>query len=59
MCVCLYHMNKFEKKETKQRTQKSLTENLLQQNRGYSVGPFLAFICYILIEELRTERQTS
>ena len=59
MCVCLYHMNKFEKKETKQRTQKSLTENLLQQNRGYSVGPFLAFICYILIEELRTGSQTS
>ena len=41
MCVCLYHMNKFEKKETKQRMQKSLTENLLQQNRGYSVGPFI------------------
>ena len=46
MCMCLYHMNKFEKKETKQRMQKSLTENLLQQNRGDSVGPFLAFICY-------------
>ena len=59
MCVCLYHMNKFEKKETKQRMPKSLTENLLQQNRGYSVGSFLAFICYILIEELRTESQTS
>ena len=59
MCVCLCHMNKFEKKETKQRMPKSLTENLLQQNRGYSVGSFLAFICYILIEELRTESQTS
>ena len=59
MCMCLYHMNKFEEKETKQRMQKSLTENLFQQNRGDSVGPFLAFICYILIEELRTESQTS
>ena len=57
--MCLYHMNKFEEKETKQRMQKSLTENLFQQNRGDSVGPFLAFICYILIEELRTESQTS
>ena len=52
MCMCLYHMNKFEKKETKQRMQKSHWKSISTKPRWLR-WPFLGI--YMLHINRRTQ----